>query len=81
METMFIVCYIRHVKTDDSWDYKMIGRYGTKSEALKAYHKKLSDDIDSSSLDNVSVYILDNFGNKIESSSWVEEVTTKPQAE
>lgn len=71
----YFVSYYRHNVSTGSWAYLMIGRYETLTEATKAFHAQLGNDIGSTTFDSVTVIIVDDLGNLIMSENW------KPEAE
>jgi hypothetical protein len=77
MKSRFYVMFVQHNKDANAENRTIPSAYDDLLLARQKFHEQLGKDMKNATLDWSIGYILDNFGNKIESEYWtnIEETT------
>jgi hypothetical protein len=70
MKPRFYVMFVQHNKEADAENRTVPSAFDTKKEAEQKWHEQLGKDMKNATLDWGVGYILDNFGNRIDSKYW-----------
>lgn len=83
MKSRFYVMFVQHNKEVDAENRTIPSAYDDLLLARQKFHEQLGKDMKNETLDWSIGYILDNFGNKIESEYWtnIEETTEETEGE
>lgn len=82
MKPRFYVMFVQHNKEQEAENRTVPAAYDEIKKAYQKYYDQLAKDMNNSTLDWSVGYILDNFGNVIESKYWtdiVEEPEPTPE--
>lgn len=81
MKPRFYVVFVQHNKEVDAENRTVPSAYDDLLLARQKFHEQLGKDMKNETLDWSIGYILDNFGNKIESEYWtnIEETTEETE--
>lgn len=76
MKSRFYVMFVQHNKEADAENRTVPVAFDEIKKAYQKYYDQLAKDMNNSTLDWSVGYILDNFGNVIESKYWTDIVET-----
>lgn len=78
MKPRFYVVFIQHNKEVDAENRTVPSAFDDLKAAYQKYYEQLGKDMKNSTLDWSVGYILDNFGNKIDSKYWTDIEEPEP---
>lgn len=81
MKSRFYVMFVQHNKEVDAENRTVPLAFNDLKSAYQKYYEQLGKDMKNATVDWSVGYILDNFGNKIESKYWVDEEEATEETE
>lgn len=73
MKPRYYVMFVQHNKIQDAENRTVPSAFNTLKEAEQKYYEQLGQDMKNKTLDWSVGYILDNFGNRLQSKYWTDK--------